>query len=137
MWLHRNGAPAGAAATLPQIADQFLTSVELGASRLISIEIAYETNTERDVVQIIAVHMATVDLTSPSIADFDLAIPGGCAVPDNEVIGETILHAANMLVVIIEHTGVALPRAAVVHDNELPAAPFHRCAPDRFDHRTC
>ena len=137
MWFHRNGAPAGAAATLPQIADQFLTSVELCARRLVSIEIAYETDAERDVVQIIAVNMAAVDLTSPSIPDFDLAIAGGCAVPDNEVIGETVLHAANMLVVIIKHTGIALPRAAIVHDNELPTTPFHRRPPDRFDHRTC
>jgi hypothetical protein len=24
-----------------------------------------------------------------------------------------------------------------VHDNELPATPFHRRPPDRIDHRTC
>jgi len=57
--------------------------------------------------------------------------------PDNEVIGETVLHAANMLVVIIKDTRFALPRATVVHDNELPATPFHRRPPDRFNDRTC
>jgi hypothetical protein len=53
------------------------------------------------------------------------------------MIGETVLHPANVPVVIIEHTRIALPRAAVVHDNELPATPFHWRAPDRFDYRTC
>ena len=81
--------------------------------------------------------MTAVDLAPPSIADFDLAVAGRCAVPDNEVIGETVLHAPNMLVVIIKHTRIALPRAAVMHDNELPAAPFHRGTPDCIDHQTC
>jgi hypothetical protein len=76
VWFHRNSAPASAAATLPQIANQFLTCVELRARRLVSIEIANETNAERDVVQIIAVHMTAVYLTPPSIADFDLAVAG-------------------------------------------------------------
>ena len=76
MWLHRNGASAGAATALPQIADQFFTRVELCARRLVSIKIAYQTNAERDVIQIIAVHVAAVDLTPPAVADFDLAVAG-------------------------------------------------------------
>ena len=137
VWLHRYSTSLSFAAAVSQIANEFLTCVELCARRLVSIEIAYETNAERDVIQIIAVNMTAVDLAPPSIADFDLAVAGRCAVPDNEVIGETVLHAANMLVVIIKHTRIALPRAAVVHDNELPSTPLHRRAPDRVDHRTC
>jgi hypothetical protein len=76
VWFHRNGAPAGAAATLPQIANEFLACVELRARRLVAIEITYETNAERDVVQIIAVHMTAVYLPPPSVTDFDLAVAG-------------------------------------------------------------
>jgi hypothetical protein len=38
-----------------------------------------------------------------------------------------------MPMVIIENARVALSRAAIMHDNELPATPFHRRAPDRVD----
>ena len=76
MWLHRYRASLGFAAAVSQIADQFLTRFELCARWLVSIEIAYETNTERDIVEIIAVHMTAVYLTPPSIANFDLAVAG-------------------------------------------------------------
>ena len=76
VWFYRNGASPGATATLSQIADEFLTSVELRACWLITIEIAYQTNAERDIVEIIAVHVAAIDLTPPAIPDFDLPISG-------------------------------------------------------------
>ena len=74
VWLHRYRASLGFAAAISQKANEFRTCVELCACRLVSIEIAYETNAERDVVQIIAVHMPAVYLAPPSIADFDLAV---------------------------------------------------------------
>ena len=76
VWFDRYRASLSFAAAISQVANQFLTCVELRARRLVSIEIAYETNAERDVVQIIAVHMPAVYLTTPSIADFDLAVAG-------------------------------------------------------------
>ena len=76
MWLDRYRTSLGFAAAVSQIANEFLTCVELCARRLVSIEIAYETNAERDVVKIIAVHMTAVYLTSPSIANFNLAVAG-------------------------------------------------------------
>src|SRR4029077_20418573 len=54
VWLHRYRTSLSFAAAISQIANEFLTCVELCARRLLSIEIAYETNAERDVVQIIA-----------------------------------------------------------------------------------
>ena len=80
--------------------------------------------------EVIAVNVAAVDLPAPAVADFDLAVAGGGAVADDEMVGEPIPHSANMPVVIIENAGVALPGAAVVHDNELPAAAHHRRAID-------
>jgi hypothetical protein len=74
--LHRYRASLGFAAAISQKANEFLTCVELCARWLVSIEIAYETNAEGDIVQIIAVHMTAVYLTPPSIADFDLAVAG-------------------------------------------------------------
>ena len=87
MRLHRYRTSLGFAAAISQVTDEFLTCVELRACRLIAVEIPYETNAERNIVQIIAVHMAPVDLTAPAIAHFDLAVARGCSVADHEMIG--------------------------------------------------
>ena len=134
MWLHGDLASVGLAATFAQKANEFFARVELRARWLVAIEIAYQTNAERNVVQIIAVDVAAIDLTPPAIAHFDLAVARGSSVADYEVVGKTILHPADMPMIIIEDARVPLPRAAVVYHNELPAAPFHRCASDGFDH---
>ena len=133
MWLHRNGAPLGFTATFAQVTDEFFARLELRARWLVAIKIAYQTNAQRNVVQIIAVHVAAVDLTSPAIAHFDLAVACGSSVANHEMVRETILHPADVPMIIIKSARVSLPRAAVVHDNELPAAPFHRRASDGFD----
>src|SRR5439155_9425587 len=109
----------------------------LCARRLVAVEVAYQTNAERDVVQIIAVHVAAVDLTAPAVADFDLAISRRCAVANHKMIRETVLHSTNVPMIIIENARIALPCAAVADDNELPPAPLNRRAPDCFDDRTC
>ena len=63
-------------AAMTQIADQFFARLQLRARRLIAIEIADKTNAERDVVQVIAVHVSAIYLAPPAIADFDFAIVG-------------------------------------------------------------
>ena len=133
MWLHRNGAPLGFAATFAQVTDEFFARVELRARWLVAIEIAYQTNAERNVVQIIAVHVAAIDLTPPTIAYFNLAVACGCSVADHEVVRKTILHPADVPMIIIKSARVSLSRAAIMHDNELPATPLHWCASDGFD----
>jgi hypothetical protein len=50
VWLHRYRASLGFAAALSQKANEFFTCVELRTRRLVSIEIAYETYAERDIV---------------------------------------------------------------------------------------
>ena len=137
VWPHRNCAPVGLTATFSQIADEFLACVKLRARRLATIEIADQTNAERYVVQIIAVHVPAVDLAAPALAHFDLAVSRGCSVPDHKMIGETILHPAHMPMVIIEDARISLPRATVMHYNKLPATAFHRRASDRVDHGSC
>jgi len=129
----RDLAPVDPAAAFPQIADELFTRFKLRARWLVAIEIAHQTNAERNVVQIVAVHVAAVDLAPPTIAHFDLTITSRCSVADDEVISKAVLHASDMPMVIIENARVALSRAAIMHDNELPPTPFHRRAPDRVD----
>ena len=130
---HGNIAPVDFAAAFSQVTDEFFARVELRARWLVAIKIAYQANAERNVVQIIAVHMAAVDLATPAIAYFDLPVTCRCSVSDYEMIGKTVLHPAYMPMIIIEHARVSLPGAAIMHDNELPATPFYWCAPDGFD----
>jgi hypothetical protein len=108
-------------AAFSQIINQFFAGFELAVSRLIAIEIAHQTNPERDVIQVIAVHMSAVDLTPPAIAHFNLAIAGGCPVSDDKMISESVAHPPDAPVIIIENPGAALSGTAVVHNNELPA----------------
>ena len=113
-------------AALPQIIDQLLARLQLTARRLTAIEIAYQTNAERDIVQIVAVYVPAVDLAPPAIAHFDLAVARRSAITDDEMIGEPVFHPADMPVVIIENAGAALSCPTVVYDNELPATPHNR-----------
>src|SRR5205823_2437884 len=80
-------------------------------------------------------NVATVDLPAPAIAHFHLAVAGRCAVADDEVVGESVLHSSEMAMVIIERGGVALPRPAVVDDDVLPASARDRSAIDLRFHR--
>lgn len=133
MWPHGNVAPVGLAATFAQVADELFARFELRARWLVAIKIAYQTNAERNVVQVIAVHVTAVDLAPPAIAHFDLAVARGRSVANHEMVCKPVLHPADVPMIIIKSARVSLPRAAVVHDNELPAAPFHWCASDGFD----
>ncbi len=130
---HGDLAAIGFAATVAQVADEFFARVELRARRLVTIKIAYQANAQRNVVQIIAVHMSAVDLAPPAIAHFDLAVARGRSVADHEMVCKTILHPADVPMIIIKGACVSLPRAAIMHDNELPATPFHWRASDGFD----
>ena len=79
-------------------------------------------------------HVTTIDLAPPTIAYFNLTVSGGCSVSDYKMIGKAVLHAPHVPVIVIEDPGVTLASAAVMHHNELPATPFHRCASDRVNH---
>jgi len=133
MWPHRDLAPVNFAATFAEIADEFLARIELRASWLVAIEIADQTNAERNIVQIIAVNVAAIDLAPPAIAYFDLTVTGRSSVADHEMVCQPVLHPANMSVIIIKDARVPLPCTAVVHHNELPTTPFDRRASDGFD----
>ena len=122
-------------AALPKISNQLFARIELLRRGLVAVEIADQTNADRDVVQIIAVDMAAINLSSPAISNFDLAVPSRGAVADNEMVGQTVYHSPNMAMVVIENTRVALARTAVVHDDELPSPLQHACMIDLVANR--
>ena len=134
MRFHNRIMVAHLSAALPQITNQLLATIKLCARRLITIEIADQTNPERNVVQIIAVHVTAVDLSPPAIPYFDLAIAGGSSVADNKMVCKTVLHPSKMSMVIVERGGVSLTRSAVMHDDELPAPAHNRSSIDLRPH---
>ena len=133
---HNNAAHANLPAALSQVANQFLGGFELRAGGLIAIKVSHKANSERDVVQIIAVHMPAIDLAAPTIAHFYLAVPARCSVANHEMISKAVVHPADTTVIIIERARVSLPCSAIVHDNKLPTPPLYWRATNCFDDRT-
>jgi len=121
--------------SLPQVSDEFIQRFIFSVGGEIAIEIANQANPDADIVQVIAVDVAAGQLFDPSVTDFDLAIPSGCAIADDKMIRESVFHPANVPVIIIEHPGASLPRPAVVDDDEFPARALDRRAADRVDVR--
>lgn len=138
--------------TTTEIGAEFVECSHLILGGCVSVEIAHETDAERDVVQVVARDMAAVDLSSPPVSDFDFSIARGISIADDEVVGEAILHFANASVVDIKNPGVSLAGATVMNDDVFPAsaldigiidglpkgggkvAPsFHEAAKKRFD----
>ena len=130
---HRDLSSVDLAATFSQVTDEFFARIELRARWLVAIKIADQTNAERNIIQIIAVHVAAVDLAPPAISYFDLTVAGGSSVADHEMVCEPVLHSANVSVIVIKDARVSLPCAAVMDNNELPSAPFDRRVSDGFD----
>ena len=124
-------------AALPQVTNQFFARLQLGWRRLAVVEVADQANPERDIVQVVAMHMASVNLPAPAVAHFDLAVTRRCPVANDEMIGQAVLHVTNVPVVIIEDARVALARSAVVHHHELPlrTSTIRRRAIDLRPHR--
>lgn len=131
MGTHHQGS-----ATIAQIPNQFIGRFELGAGWLVAIEIAYEANAQPDVVHIIAVNVATVDLTAPAIANLDPAIARRRSVSNDKMVSQSVPHSPHSPVIIIERARVPLPRPAIVHDDKFPASASHRRSPDCLNVRT-
>ena len=71
-----NRSAIGFAAAFAQVADQLFAGIQLSLCRLTAIEIADKADSERDIVQKIAMNMTTIDLAAPPIAYFHLAVAG-------------------------------------------------------------
>lgn len=117
-------------AALAQVTNQFFARFELRPRGLVPIEIADETDSQRDVVEIIAVHVATIDLPSPTVAHLDLPIASRSSIADYELVRQSVLHPPDVAMVVIKNASIALPSPAIVDHDELPAATLHRRAID-------
>ena len=132
----KNIATVDLPTALAKVTDQFFATIELSLGGLVVIEIAHETNAERDIVQIIAVDMTAINLVPPAITHFDLSISGGGPVSDDEVVGQSVPHSTDMPMIIVEHTGISLSRSTIVNNNELPPPALDRSPTDLLDHRS-
>jgi hypothetical protein len=135
VWFHDWIVIVNLAAALAEIPNQFLARVELGAAGLAAIEVAYQADTKRDIVEIIAMDVTAVDLTSPAVADLNLSVSGRGSIPDDKMIGQTVLHSPHMAMIVVEDRGVSLPSPTVVNNDVLPTGRRHRCPIDRTPDR--
>ncbi len=113
--------PIDLADPLPQITDQLVDRFILRPGGQVAIEIADQADADRDVVEVVAVHMPPGNLVNPAIADLDLAVAGGAAVANHKMICEPIGHVTDMTMVIVEDSRIALPSAAIVNNDVFPA----------------
>lgn len=78
--------------------------------------------------------MATIELCSPAVADFNRTVARPVPVSDHKVVGEPILHVAYSEMVDVEDPGVPLASSAIMDNDVLPASPAY-CGP--VDGGTC
>src|SRR4051794_37432501 len=114
MCLHNGPLPVDFAHAVAKVSDQLIGRGELPLRGDVAVEVADKANSERDVIQVIAVDVAAIDLANPPITNLHLAIAGRGPVPYDEVIRETVRHFSDTQVVIIERLRVPLPRARVM-----------------------
>ena len=115
-----------------EVGDEFIEGCELGGGRPVAIEITDEANTQRDIIEVVAGDVSAVDLAGPAVANFDFSIARGVAITNDKVVGEAVLHLADVTVVDIKDAGISLPGSAVVHDDIFPAFAFHDGLVDCF-----
>ena len=120
--------------SLPQVTNQFIQSFVLSSGREIAIEVADEANAERDVIEIVAVDVASGELNYPPIADLDLAITGRSPISNDKMISKAIRHAPDVPMIIIKYPGVTLASSTVVHHDIFPAIPGDARVIDRPAH---
>ncbi len=111
--------------TSPEIADQLVQGFVLGFCGQIAIEIADEADADGNIVQIVAMNMASVELANPAISDFDLTVSRRRAISDHEMVSQSIWHFADMPMVVVKDARITLARTAVMNDNVLPAIARH------------
>jgi hypothetical protein len=112
--------------TFAQVIGQFLQRFVLRPGWPGTVEIPDQADTERNVVQIIAMDVAAIDLTGPAASNFNLAVSGGASVTDHKMICQAIPHLSSISMVIIKNLRIPLSSSAVVHHDVTPAAFLHR-----------
>ena len=118
-----------------EVADELVQSFVLGFCGQIAIEIAHETDADGNIVQIVAVNVASTELAIPPISNFDLAVSRRCTVSDHEMVSQSVWHSANMTMVVVENARVTLARPAVMNDDIFPSIAGNARVIDSFSNR--
>ncbi len=119
-------AALGFADTIPEVGNEFLERPNLGLGGPVTIEITDEADSERNVIQVVAGDVASVELCRPAVTDLHLAVSRTMSVANNEMVSQTVLHVTNTEVVDVKDPRISLTGAAVVDNDIFPAAPSHR-----------
>lgn len=98
--------------------------LQLLAGGSFDLEIPDEADADRDEIELVVFDVAALELLRPAGTDFDLAVAGVDAVADDEVVGESVLHAAFAVGASVGF-GVAFFNGAVVSDDGLPIRALH------------
>ncbi len=107
--------------SLPEIPDEFIEGFELFLRRLVVVVVADQAYSEGYVVQVVAVNMASIDLSAPARTNLDLPVAGRGAVSNDKVVGQAVWHFTNIGVVVLESFRIALSGSAVVDHDVTPA----------------
>ncbi len=110
---------SGGGLELAEEFDQFDQGGGLARVGLVMAKVADEANADGDFVEAVAGEVAPLNLLGPACAHFNLAIARIGAVPDDEVVGHAIFHAA-LFVICVENARIAPARTTVVNDDVLP-----------------
>jgi len=86
-------------------------------------EISHEADPDGNFVEGFTGQMPALDLPEPALPHFDLTVPGIGTVPNDKVVGHSVLHPP-LFVIRIKDTGIAAAGAAVMDHNVFPVAQF-------------
>lgn len=76
-------------------------------------------------------NVPTAKLPVPTIANFNLAVPGGGAVTDHKMISKAVRHSPDMPMIIIKDPRVSLSSTAIVDDDIFPSVSLDTRIVDR------
>ena len=124
MGFHDGEPPVRLADSNAEVADELVQREQLRLRWRVAVKITDQANAERDVIEVITMHMTAVDLPFPAIPHFDLPISRRRPIPDHELVREAIGHAPYVAMVVIEDFRIALSRAAVVDHDVSPSMFF-------------
>ena len=103
----------------PSIIHQLPECLHLPGGRPRLRESANETDADANFVDLLAMHVAALQLLEPARANLNLTIAGINAIADHEMIRQPVLHPALPMCPAIDG-GVPLPDCTVMRHNPLP-----------------
>lgn len=119
--VHSKFYPLAAQHIVAQIIDQLGKGIQLFRMGCPALKVPDQANADAFHINLVIAHMAALNLTAPTVTDFNLATPGIEATADNKMIGETVFHSAVLAVISIIGSGITALNATVMADNPLPA----------------